>query len=95
MLIVGSKKTGDGCFLRCCVCASIAPRTHDMSNETPQPPENDGALDLSGLNFGPAWARDPAESKSLKKFKNRGDRGDRRGRGGRRDDRRGGGGPRP
>ena len=48
-----------------------------MSNETPQPPENDGALDLSGLNFGPAWARDPAESKSLKKFKNRGDRDDR------------------
>ena len=65
-----------------------------MSNETPQPPENDGALDLSGLNFGPAWARDPAESKSLKKFKNRGDRDDRRGGGGRRDDRRGGGGPR-
>ncbi len=94
MLIVGSKKTGDGCFLTSCVCASIAPRTHDMSNETPQPPENDGALDLSGLNFGPAWARDPAESKSLKKFKNRGDRDDRRGGGGRRDDRRGGGGPR-
>ncbi|MDA8979332.1 hypothetical protein OAE38_00605 [Akkermansiaceae bacterium] len=65
-----------------------------MSNETPQPPENDGALDLSGLNFGPAWARDPAESKSLKKFKNRGDRDDRRGGGGRRDDRWGGGGPR-
>lgn len=65
-----------------------------MSNETPQPPENDGALDLSGLNFGPAWARDPAESKSLKKFKNRGDRDERRGGGGRRDDRRGGGGPR-
>ena len=71
-----------------------------MSNETPQPPENDGALDLSGLNFGPAWARNPAESKSLKKFKDRGDRDDRRGGGGRRDDRgggrdnRGGGGPR-
>ena len=76
------------------MCASLSPRTHDMSNETPQPPENDGALDLSGLNFGPAWARDPAESKSLKKFKNRGDRDDRRGGGGRRDDRRGGGGPR-
>ncbi|MDB4762651.1 hypothetical protein OAG38_02815 [Akkermansiaceae bacterium] len=74
--------------------ASISPRTHTMSNETPQPPENDGALDLSGLNFGPAWARDPAESKSLKKFKNRGDRDDRRGGGGRSDDRRGGGGPR-
>lgn len=65
-----------------------------MSEETPQPPENDGALDLSGLNFGPAWARDPSESKSLKKFKDRGDRDDRRGGGGRRDDRRGGGGPR-
>ncbi len=65
-----------------------------MSEETPQPPENDGALDLSGLNFGPAWARDKSESKSLKKFKDRGDRDDRRGGGGRRDDRRGGGGPR-
>ena len=65
-----------------------------MSNETPQPPENDGALDLSGLNFGPAWARDPSESKSHKKYKDRGDRDDRRGGGGRRDDRRGGGGPR-
>ena len=94
MAILGCEKIGDGCFLRCCVCASISPRTHTMSNETPQPPENDGALDLSGLNFGPAWARDPAESKSLKKFKNRGDRDDRRGGGGRRDDRRGGGGPR-
>ena len=94
MAILGCEKIGDGCFLRCCVCASISLRTHDMSNETPQPPENDGALDLSGLNFGPAWARDPAESKSLKKFKNRGDRDDRRGGGGRRDDRRGGGGPR-
>ena len=94
MMILDCEKTGDGCFLRCCLCASISPRTHTMSNETPQPPENDGALDLSGLNFGPAWARDPAESKSLKKFKNRGDRDDRRGGGGRRDDRRGGGGPR-
>ena len=93
-MILDCEKTGDGCFLRCCLCASISPRTHTMSNETPQPPENDGALDLSGLNFGPAWARDPAESKSLKKFKNRGDRDDRRGGGGRRDDRRGGGGPR-
>lgn len=76
-----------------------------MSNE-PQTPEGGDALDLSGLNFGPAWARDPSESKSLKKFKDRGDRpdsGDRRqGGGGRRqggggggrgrDDRRGGGG---
>lgn len=67
-----------------------------MSDTTPQPPENDGALDLSGLNFGPAWARDPSESKSLKKYKDRGDRDDNRGRGGRRnDDRRGGGGGGP
>lgn len=65
-----------------------------MSEETPQTPENDGALDLSSLNFGPAWARDPSESKSLKKYKDRGDRDERRGGGGRRDDRRGGGGPR-
>ena len=62
-----------------------------MSDETPQTPENDGALDLSGLNFGPAWARDPSESKSLKKFKDRDDRDDSRGRGDR-NDRRGGGG---
>jgi hypothetical protein len=65
-----------------------------MSDDTPQTPEDEGALDLSGLNFGPAWARDPSESKSLKKFKDRGDRDDRRGGGGRRDDRGGGGGPR-
>ena len=65
-----------------------------MSDDTPQTPEDDGALDLSGLNFGPAWARDPSESKSLKKFKDRGDRDERRGGGGRRGDRRGGGGPR-
>ncbi|MGC6567247.1 MAG: hypothetical protein ACON38_16745 [Akkermansiaceae bacterium] len=67
-----------------------------MSDENPQTPDDNGALDLSGLNFGPAWARDPSESKSLKKFKDRGDRGDRgdsRGRGrGDRNDRRGGGG---
>lgn len=65
-----------------------------MSDETPQTPDDNGALDLSGLNFGPAWARDPSESKSLKKFKDRDDRGDRsdsRGRGDR-NDRRGGGG---
>jgi len=65
-----------------------------MSDETPQTPDDNGALDLSGLNFGPAWARDPSESKSLKKFKDRGDRDDRsdsRGRGDR-NDRRGGGG---
>ena len=62
-----------------------------MSDDTPQTPDNEGALDLSGLNFGPAWARDPSESKSLKKYK---DRDDKRGGGGRRDDRRGGGGPR-
>lgn len=61
-----------------------------MSDETSSNSGSDGALDLSGLNFGPAWARDPSESKSLKKFKDRGDRDDRRG-GGRRDDRRGGG----
>ena len=63
-----------------------------MSND-PQPPESDGALDLSGLNFGPAWARDPAESKSVKKYNDQGDRSesrDRRGGGGR-GDRRGGG----
>lgn len=65
-----------------------------MSDETPQTPDNEGALDLSGLNFGPAWARDPSESKSLKKYKDRGDRDDQRGGGGRRGDRRGGGGPR-
>ena len=74
-----------------------------MSDETPQTPDDNGALDLSGLNFGPAWARDPSESKSLKKYKDRDDRGDRsdsrdrgdrsdsRGRGDR-NDRRGGGG---
>jgi len=65
-----------------------------MSEETPQTPDSDGALDLSGLNFGPAWARDDSESKSLKKFKERGDRGDSRDRGGRRDNRGGGGGRR-
>ena len=65
-----------------------------MSEETPQTPDNDGALDLSGLNFGPAWARDDSESKSLKKFKDRDDRGDSRDRGGRRDNRGGGGGRR-
>ncbi|MDB4537212.1 hypothetical protein N9230_01195, partial [Akkermansiaceae bacterium] len=63
-----------------------------MSEETPQTPDNDGALDLSGLNFGPAWARDDSESKSLKKFKDRGDHDDSRGRG--RRDNRGGGGDR-
>ena len=64
-----------------------------MSDETSSNSEQDGALDLSSLNFGPAWARDPAESKSLKKFKDRGDRDDRRGGGGggRGNDRRGGG----
>ena len=65
-----------------------------MSEETPQTPDKDGALDLSGLNFGPAWARDDSESKSLKKFKDRGDRGDSRDHGGRRDNRGGGGGRR-
>lgn len=65
-----------------------------MSEETPQTPDSDGALDLSGLNFGPAWARDDTESKSLKKFKDRGDRGDSRDRSGRRDNRGGGGGRR-
>ncbi len=63
-----------------------------MSEDTPQTPDQNGALDLSSLNFGPAWARDPAESKSLKKFKDRGDRDDKRGGGKRFDDRRGGGG---
>jgi len=63
-----------------------------MSEETPQTPDDKGALDLSGLNFGPAWARDPSESKNLKKFKDRGSRDDKRGGGGRSDDRRGGGG---
>jgi len=63
-----------------------------MSEETPQTPDDKGALDLSGLNFGPAWARDPSESKNLKKFKDRGSRDDKRGGGGRFDDRRGGGG---
>ena len=65
-----------------------------MSDETSSNSESDGALDLSDLNFGPAWARDPSESKSVKKFKDRGDRSDRRDDrrgGGRRDDRRGGG----
>ena len=37
-----------------------------MSDDTPQTPDDNGALDLSGLNFGPAWARDPSESKNLK-----------------------------
>jgi len=60
-----------------------------MSEKTPQTPTNDGALDLSGLNFGPAWARDSSESKSVKKFKNRGDRANRSES---KDRRRGGGG---
>lgn len=70
-----------------------------MSKES-QNAGSDDALDLSGLNFGPAWARDPSESKSLKKFKDRGDRPDSRerrggGRGrGRGDVRRGGAGGR-
>ena len=62
-----------------------------MSDESSSNSDSEDALDLSGLNFGPAWARDPSESKSLKKFKDRGDREERRGGGGRRDDRRGGG----
>ncbi|MGC6426110.1 MAG: hypothetical protein ACON5H_03830 [Akkermansiaceae bacterium] len=66
-----------------------------MSNE-PQNPGGEDALDLSGLNFGPAWARDSSESKSLKKFKDRGDRSDprdrRQGGGGRRQGGGGGGG---
>lgn len=69
-----------------------------MSNE--ENTEGNESLDLSGLNFGPAWARDRSESKSIKKFKDRGDRSesrDRRGDGDRRggrggNDRRGGGG---
>lgn len=62
-----------------------------MSNE--ENTEGNESLDLSGLNFGPAWARSPSESKSAKKFKDRGDRSesrDRRG-GGDGGDRRGGG----
>ncbi|MDB4546156.1 hypothetical protein N9Z88_03935 [Akkermansiaceae bacterium] len=66
-----------------------------MSND-PQTPESGDALDLSGLSFGPAWARDKSESKPAKKYQDRPDRGDSRDRrgggGGRRDDRRGGGG---
>lgn len=73
-----------------------------MSNVS-QNTEGDDALDLSGLNFGPVWAREPSESKSLKKFKDRGAHSDtrdkrggegrRQGGGGRgRGDRRGGGG---
>lgn len=65
-----------------------------MSDEKASQSDTEGSLDLSGLNFGPAWARDPSESKSLKKFKDRGerdDRDDRRGGGRGRDDRRGGG----
>ena len=62
-----------------------------MSDETSSNSDSDGAIDLSGLNFGPAWARDPSEAKNLKKFKDRGDRDDRRGGGGRNNDRRGGG----
>ncbi len=79
-----------------------------MSNDSSDPSNGpDSGLDLSNLNFGPAWARDDKESKTLKKFKDRGDRddqrrgggGDRRGGGGRgpgrgRDDRGGGGGGR-
>ncbi len=61
-----------------------------MSEDTSQTPDENGALDLSGLNFGPAWARDPSESKSLKKFKDRGSRGDQHGGGGRGESRRGG-----
>ena len=62
-----------------------------MSDEKASQSGIEGSLDLSGLNFGPAWARDPSESKSLKKFKDRSDRDDRRGGGRERDDRRGGG----
>ena len=60
-----------------------------MSNE--ENTEGDASLDLSGLNFGPAWARSPSESKSVKKFKDRGDRSESRDRRGDNGDRRGGG----
>ncbi len=64
-----------------------------MSNDPSDSSEGaDTGLDLSSLNFGPAWARDDKESKSLKKFKDRGDRDDSRRGGGRRDGGGGGGG---
>ncbi len=58
-----------------------------MSNDSKNTSSDGGDLDLSSLNFGPAWARDDKESKSLKKFKDRSEREDSR-RGG---NRRGGG----
>ncbi|MGE9268740.1 MAG: hypothetical protein ACQKBY_11655 [Verrucomicrobiales bacterium] len=57
-----------------------------MSEENKSPEEESNALDLSGLNFGPAWARSDKESKSVERFKKRGDRADRDG-----GERRGGG----
>lgn len=66
-----------------------------MSDDPSPESESDGALDLSDLNFGPAWAREPSDSKNLKKYKDRGDRDDRKDRrGGGRDGHRGGGGGR-
>jgi len=54
----------------------LIPQSKFMSNESSDQSadENESGLDLSSLNFGPAWARDDKESKSLKKFKDRGDR---------------------
>ena len=62
-----------------------------MSNDSPeQAGQSSGdSLDLSNLNFGPAWARDKGHSRSIEKFKDRADREDSRGR---RDERRRGGG---
>jgi len=64
-----------------------------MSNDPQNPESGDSkdALDLSGLSFGPAWARDKSESKPARKYQDRPDRDnsrDRRGGGGRQDGRR-------
>lgn len=61
-----------------------------MSDEAASSSDSNSPLDLSDLNFGPAWARDTSESKSVKKFKDRGDREDRNREGGRRNENRGG-----
>ena len=45
-----------------------------MSDETPPADSPGDSLDLSSLNFGPAWARDDSKSKSVKKVSRSGRR---------------------
>ena len=71
-----------------------------MSEEKKSTENETNELDLSGLNFGPAWARSDSESGTVKKYKDRDERGGegrpggRNRQGGRQDDRRSGGGDR-